>query len=119
MAEETKRVELSDGGWAEVRTHRFDVADLRNQRADAVKRGFEDKTLDGLAVLKGRIVAWSFGEVTDEAINQIALDDAMTLLGVVNGSDDGPPNSSSSSRRGTRRSRVKSATTEENRPGNG
>ena len=115
---DTKRVELKDGHWAEVRAQTT-VADLRYQRMKAHERGFEDSTLDGLAVLKTKIVAWSLGEITDDAVDKLDLSDALALLGAISGTDDDNPNSSSASPNGTRRRKAKSETTAASLPGSG
>lgn len=118
MAEETKRVELSDGGWAEVRT-RAKLRDAVDVIEAARERGFEDDYMNAMVRLQVRIVDWSYGPVTLDRVLDLYADDATVLFGVINGEDAADPNSSSPSPSGTRRTRAKSATTEENRPGNG
>lgn len=115
---ETKRVELSNGNWAEVRQSTL-VLDVKHQRIEQHKRGFADQTLDELATLRTKIVAWSLAEsVTDELIDVLTVADVITLLQAANGTDDESPNSSSTSPSGTRR-KAKSSTPEEIPPGNG
>lgn len=56
----TRRVELSDGNWIELRRKRI-VADARHQRMRRHERGgFDDDTLDELSLIEARIEAWSF-----------------------------------------------------------
>lgn len=97
---ETQRIELKNGEWAEI-SRGMKVADLRAQRNAVHERGYEDNILDGLALVRRKITAWSLGDISDEAIDSLDLDDAQTLINAINGSDDDSPNSLSTSPDGT------------------
>ena len=56
----TKRVELDDDGWAEVR--RVNGAILRQMRLKRHERGYDDDTQDTLDVLPDLIAEWHKGE---------------------------------------------------------
>lgn len=106
---DTQRVELSDGGYAVVRTNRK-LRDTAEQRHEAHKRGFEDDYLDALVLLRLRIVEWSRGDITDAAIGDLDDEDAMKLFQVINKVQD-DPNGSAPSSTGTRRTRARSEAT--------
>ncbi len=99
---DSKRITLTKGNWAEVRSN-ITVGDLRYQRQVAHDRGFEDQLLDGIALLKRVVISWSFGDVTDEAIDELSMDDATTLItGVTVTSGETPSTSSSDGGTGRR-----------------
>lgn len=111
----TKRVELADGRWIELRTTRL-VADARYQREQRHARGdYDDETLDELSLIEARIVAWSFGDKvpSDMTLRRVIIDaltedDALKLVLANRGVEDGPKDSqgrSRSSSTGTRRKR--------------
>src|SRR3990167_10137612 len=62
------RVELEDGGWADVR--RITPGDIRAARLNAHERGWEDPELDSLFLLPRVIKAWSHGDVTEALIDE-------------------------------------------------
>lgn len=109
----TKRVELSNDQWVELRTTRL-VADARYQREQRFARGgYDDEILDELALIEARIVAWSFTDKvpTDvklrrAIIDALTEDDALKLVFANRGIADDPKDSpapSESSPTGTRR----------------
>jgi hypothetical protein len=98
----TRRVELSDGNWIELRT-RILGADYRVMREAAHRRGFSDVMLDFMAALPGLTIASSFGEVTDEVVDRLPTDDLLKLL-ATQAEDTGPNPSTRSSGGGTRTS---------------
>lgn len=98
---QTKRIELADGNWAELKTN-LTVGDLRRQRAVAHNRGFSDEVLDGLDLLKSSIDSWSFGAVSDEAIDALSMRDGRALVEAMREMGEaGQTTSSSSSSDGT------------------
>jgi len=87
------RVELSDGQWAEVRTN----AKLRDQaevERIARERGFDSDYLDAMERLRLRIVKWSHGEVTTDAILDLDVEDGNALFSAMRDAD---PNGSTPS----------------------
>ncbi len=101
---QTERVELSDGGYAVVRTNRK-LRDTAEQRHAAHTRGFEDDYLDALVLLRLRIVEWSKGPITDEAIGDLDDEDALKMFQLINKVQD-DPNGSKPSSTGTRRTKA-------------
>lgn len=97
----TRRVTLSDGGWAEVRLVET-VADVRAQREAAHARGFEDPLLDTLDALPRFIVSWSYGEVSRETVDGLPVQDALVLVRAIREATDAVPNPSGASSAGTR-----------------
>jgi len=83
---ETKRVKLANKEWAVVRVtgKLSDEVEIRNE---AARRGFEDAFLDAVVRLRCRIVEWSKGPVTDEAVGDLDTPDASELFRVINGAD--------------------------------
>lgn len=78
----TKRIELQDGQWAEIRmTPAVTAADMRLSQLSRVRdeRGI-DLFLDTLATFPTRIVQWSFGPVDQATIDALGSEDTMTLL---------------------------------------
>jgi hypothetical protein len=102
---QTERVELADGNWAVLRTTRK-LRDTAEQRHAAHTRGFEDDYLDALVLLRLRIVEWSFGPVTDEAIGELDDEEAVKLFRVINGTTESP-NGSAPSSTGMRRTKAR------------
>ena len=92
----TRRVELSDGGWADVRTFTT-VGDVRWQRQRAHERGYEDTTLETLDSIQRFVTAWSYGEVTEAVLDSLPSPDALALLNAIN---EPRPNPSSLSSNG-------------------
>lgn len=98
----TRRVTLSDGGWADVRLTQT-VADLRAQREAAHLRGYEDPLLDTLDTLPRFVVAWSYGDqVTREGVDALPIEDALALVRAINEGTESVPNPSGASSAGTR-----------------
>ena len=94
----TRRVELSDGNWIELRRKRT-VADARHQRMRRHERGdFDDDTLDELSLIEARVAAWSFmdGKVPSDMnlraqiIDGLEEEDAIALVLANRGVDENP-----------------------------
>jgi hypothetical protein len=101
---ETQRVELANGQWAVLRTTPK-VRDGVEREAAQRERG-PNPLLDSVLLLRQRITAWSFGdEVTDDGVQDLDDEDALTLLQVLvpTANDTPDPNASSPSRSGGRR----------------
>lgn len=111
----TKRVALSNGQWADLRT-KSTVGDVRFQREEAHRRGFDDVVLDGLSLIERLIVEWSYGEVSRSTIDALSEEDAVTLINAQR-SDDDRPNPSRRSSAGGRARTKKTAST--SAPSNG
>lgn len=118
----TKRVELSDNRWIELRRARL-VSDVRHQRDRRHERGdYDDDVLDELALVEARVVAWSYGDkvpadmdVRRTIIDALSEDDALKLILANKGIEERPKDSPAKSRTsstGTARSRKKAKTTE-------
>src|SRR5690242_1583140 len=98
MDSTAKRVELSDGQWAEIRT-KPKLGDIRYQQEEAARRGYTNQTLDNLARLEKCIVRWSFDrEVDADALDELVPEDALLMLEAMTGTD---PNASTPSSDGT------------------
>lgn len=115
----TKRVELEDGHWAEVRKGNT-LADIRAVQLARLRdaRG-SDLVLDTIAEFPTRIVEWSRGPVTEAQILALSSEDAIALVTALRevieaGQSD--PNPSPPSSAGTRR---RGETDKETSPGNG
>ena len=111
MDDDTRRVELSNGNWAVLRT-KSTVGDVRFQREEAHRRGFEDPVLDGLALVQRLIVEWSYGDVTIEAIDALTEEDAVALVNIQRNAErpnPSRPSSDGSGPKGGRRSRGRSS----------
>lgn len=117
----TRRVELSDGKWIELRRKRI-VADVEHQRFRRHQRGdYDDDVLDELALVEARIESWSFGEkvpadmdLRKQIIGTLEEDEALKLIVANKGLENRPkgsPATSPDSSTGTRRSRRKAKTT--------
>ena len=103
---ETRRVELKDGHWADVRTT-SKMRDVAEQRIAAVKRGVEDEFLDAIVLTRTRIVEWSRGDVSDEAVLDLDQDDWVSLFRAVQNVPNGdtPSPTSPAGTPGTKRTR--------------
>lgn len=89
----TRRVGLSDG-WALIRN-----AKLRDQaevERIARERGFESSYLDAVEQLRLRIVEWSNGPVTLDAVMELDVEDANKLFRAMRGDEDPNPSAPSS-----------------------
>jgi len=116
----TKRVELKDGHWAELRMT-AKVRDSAEKQIARHERGdFDDHFLDAIVEMRTKMVAWSLGDVDDAAVMNAQIldlddDDFVLIFNAMRGRSESPK-ASSSSPSGTRRTKVKSA---EKNPGNG
>lgn len=96
----SKRIDLGDGKWAEVRP--LTAGDLRTMRKAAYARGYgvDDDTLNNMFLITSLVTAWSFGPVDEATLDALPLKDLNRLLEEIKREDDGDPNASSSSSAG-------------------
>ncbi len=98
-----KRVELSNGQWAEIRLN-VSAADLyATQLARVRERREFDLFLDTLASFKTKIVQWSLGPVTQDLVDGLSEEDTFTLAQAIVAGDakEEVPNESAPSSAGT------------------
>ncbi|MDP9192304.1 MAG: hypothetical protein M3P06_11455 [Acidobacteriota bacterium] len=117
----TKKVELSNERWIELRTTKI-LSDVRYQLEDRHKRGFADETLDELAAIEARIVGWNFTEALPsdmklrrQILDGLSEDDGIKLVMANRGVEPDPKGNakrSVGSSTGTRRSKKKVSPTE-------
>lgn len=95
MSVATRRIELSDGGWAEVRRAKMkDSIEVENERRS---RGAENDMMDALVKMRCCIVSWSKGAVTIDELLELDDADALEIMRAMNDRD---PNASTPSSAG-------------------
>jgi len=97
----TKRVELEQDRWADVR--RLTVADISKAKIAAHERGWDDADLDAIGLLPSVITACSDGDVSQEFVDSLTETDFGKVWITVKGGD--LPNQSSPSSDGSTRRR--------------
>lgn len=100
----TKRVELDDGRWADVR--RITVGDIAAARTNKHDRGWDDDELDAIFLLPRVVVACSEGDVTETFINGLSEKEYALVWVTAKGADvpnPSSPSSNGSTRRGAAR----------------
>jgi hypothetical protein len=68
---------------------------------EAQSRGFADETLDSLGLIPRLVEKWSFGDVTQATVDELAVNDALAIVGAINDVLLDRPNPSSPSSAGT------------------
>lgn len=77
------RVDLPSGGWVTIR--KLKVRDLKMLRKTSRDRGYEDATLDGLALLPQIITSWSGdGDFNEAVLDDMDIEDTDAILAEFN-----------------------------------